>query len=577
MILERITSPEDVKKLKRAELALLCDELRRFLVESVARTGGHLASNLGAVELTVAIHRVYDTARDRLVFDVGHQCYVHKALTGRRELFSTLRQFEGLAGFPKPGESIHDAFVAGHASNSVSVALGMARARTLSGADYSVVALIGDGAMTGGLAYEGLNDAGASGEPLVVILNDNGMSIDPNVGGVAVHLGRLRLRPGYYRFKKWYHAVMDRLPGGRALYRFNHRIKTNLKKALYPCSMFEDMGFTYLGPVNGHNVEQLSTVLAWARELDCPVLVHVLTQKGKGYLPAEEQPERCHGMPPFDPASGIPAQQAPDFSYIFGHELVELAGEDKRICAITAAMGPGTGLQEFAAAWPKRFFDVGIAEGHAVSMAAGMAKQGMIPVFAVYSSFLQRSFDMLIHGRGPPGSPRGAGGGPGRPGGGRRRHPPRLSGRRVSHPDPRLHRAVPRLLPGAADHAPGRPGHGWPRGRPLSPGRGGTPLPGLGRQSLRCSAPGDGHHDGFLRYPHGRGPDGGRPALGAGRVRRDHQTQHHRSRSARLRRRCWTPSAALGGCWCWRTALRTALWDSGWPPLPPRRGSLPRR
>ena len=397
MILERITSPEDVKKLKRAELALLCDELRRFLVESVARTGGHLASNLGAVELTVAIHRVYDTARDRLVFDVGHQCYVHKALTGRRELFSTLRQFEGLAGFPKPGESIHDAFVAGHASNSVSVALGMARARTLSGADYSVVALIGDGAMTGGLAYEGLNDAGASGEPLVVILNDNGMSIDPNVGGVAVHLGRLRLRPGYYRFKKWYHAVMDRLPGGRALYRFNHRIKTNLKKALYPCSMFEDMGFTYLGPVNGHNVEQLSTVLAWARELDCPVLVHVLTQKGKGYLPAEEQPERCHGMPPFDPASGIPAQQAPDFSYIFGHELVELAGEDKRICAITAAMGPGTGLQEFAAAWPKRFFDVGIAEGHAVSMAAGMAKQGMIPVFAVYSSFLQRSYDMLIH------------------------------------------------------------------------------------------------------------------------------------------------------------------------------------
>ena len=217
MILERITSPEDVKKLKRAELALLCDELRRFLVESVARTGGHLASNLGAVELTVAIHRVYDTARDRLVFDVGHQCYVHKALTGRRELFSTLRQFEGLAGFPKPGESIHDAFVAGHASNSVSVALGMARARTLAGADYSVVALIGDGAMTGGLAYEGLNDAGASGEPLVVILNDNGMAIDPNVGGVAVHLGRLRLRPGYYRFKKWYHAVMDRLPGGRAL------------------------------------------------------------------------------------------------------------------------------------------------------------------------------------------------------------------------------------------------------------------------------------------------------------------------------------------------------------------------
>ena len=397
MILERISSPEDVKKLDRSELGPLCDELRRFLVESVSHTGGHLASNLGAVELTVAIHRVYDTARDRLVFDVGHQCYVHKALTGRQELFSTLRQFGGLAGFPKPGESVHDAFVAGHASNSVSVALGMARARTLSGEDYSVVALIGDGAMTGGLAYEGLNDAGASGEPMVVILNDNGMSIDPNVGGVAVHLSRLRLRPGYYRFKKWYHALMERLPGGRALYRFNHRVKTNLKKAIYPCSMFEDMGFTYLGPVDGHNVEQLATVLAWARELACPVLVHVRTRKGKGYRPAEERPERSHGVPPFDPAVGIPEQQAPDFSYVFGHELVELAGKDRRICAITAAMGPGTGLQEFASAWPKRFFDVGIAEGHAVSMAAGMAKQGMIPVFAVYSSFLQRSFDMLFH------------------------------------------------------------------------------------------------------------------------------------------------------------------------------------
>ena len=328
---------------------------------------------------------------------MGHQCYVHKALTGRRELFSTLRQFGGLAGFPKPSESVHDAFVAGHASNSVSVALGMARARTLRGEDYSVAALIGDGAMTGGLAYEGLNDAGASGEPMVVILNDNGMSIDPNVGGISTHLGRLRLRPGYYRFKKGYHAVMRRLPGGRKLYRVIHRIKTNIKKAIYPCSMFEDMGFTYLGPVDGHNLEQLTNTLAWAKELDCPVLVHVRTVKGKGYTPAEEQPERCHGVPPFDPARGIPRQQSVDFSYVFGHELVELAGLDKRICAITAAMGDGTGLQEFSAAWPKRFFDVGIAEGHAVSLAAGMSKQGMVPVFAVYSSFLQRGFDMLIH------------------------------------------------------------------------------------------------------------------------------------------------------------------------------------
>lgn len=397
MILQRISSSEDVKKLNQAELTELCSELRRFLVERVAVTGGHLASNLGTVELTVAIHRVYDTARDRLVFDVGHQCYVHKALTGRQADFSALRQFGGLSGFPKPEESIHDAFVAGHASNSVSVALGMARARSLKGEDYGVVALIGDGALTGGLAYEGLSDAGDSGEPLVVILNDNGMSIDPNVGGVAAHLGQLRNRPGYYRFKKGYRAVMEKLPGGRGLYRTLHGIKTNLKKAIYPCSMFEDMGFTYLGPVDGHNVEQLCTTLAWAKELKCPVLVHVKTVKGKGFAPAEQHPELCHGVGPFDPVLGPEQKQKEDFSAVFGGELTKLAGERSKVCAITAAMGPGTGLQGFSAAWPERFFDVGIAEGHAVAMAAGMAKEGAVPVFAVYSTFLQRSFDMLIH------------------------------------------------------------------------------------------------------------------------------------------------------------------------------------
>ena len=397
MILERIASPADVKRLNGGELELLCGELRRFLVERGSRTGGNGPSTLGAGVLRVARPRTYDTARDRLVFDVGHQCYVHKALTGRRELFGSLRQLGGLSGFPKPEESVHDAFVAGHASNSVSVALGMARARTLAGADYAVAALIGDGALTGGLAYEGLNDAGASGEPLVVILNDNGMSIDPNVGGVATHLSRLRLRPGYYRFKKGYHAVMNRLPGGKRVYDFNHRIKRNVKRAIYPCSMFEDMGFTYLGPVDGHNLDQLCTTLAWARELNCPVLLHVRTIKGKGYASAESQPERSHGVSPFDPAVGIVCEQKVDFSYVFGHELVELAGRDRRICAVTAAMAEGTGLQEFSSAWPKRFFDVGIAEGHAVAMAAGMARQGMIPVLAVYSSFLQRGFDMLIH------------------------------------------------------------------------------------------------------------------------------------------------------------------------------------
>jgi len=397
LILERISSPSDIKNLNTKQLELLCGELRRFLLESVARTGGHLASNLGAVELTVAIHRLYDTSRDRLVFDVGHQCYIHKALTGRRELFSTLRQFGGLAGFPRPDESVHDAFVAGHASNSVSVALGMARARTLQGDPYSIVVLIGDGALTGGLAYEGLNDAGASGEPMVVILNDNGMSIDPNVGGVAHHLSRLRLRPGYYRFKKGYRALLAHLPGGGRIYRFNHKIKSGVKRTIYPCSMFEDMGFTYLGPVDGHNMEQLCTTLAWAKELNGPVLVHVHTQKGHGYPAAEKQPERCHGVPPFDPKVGVVERQTVDFSNVFGRELTELAGRDKRLCAITAAMSEGTGLQEFASVWPHRFFDVGIAEGHAVSMAAGMAKQGLVPVFAVYSSFLQRGFDMLIH------------------------------------------------------------------------------------------------------------------------------------------------------------------------------------
>ena len=397
MILEHITSPGDVKKLERSQLPVLCGELRQFLVDSVSRTGGHLASNLGAVELTVAIHRVFDTSRDRLVFDVGHQCYVHKALTGRRELFSTLRQFGGLGGFPRPDESVHDAFVAGHASNSVSVALGMARARTLRGEDYAVAALIGDGALTGGLAYEGLNDAGDSREPLVVILNDNGMSIDPNVGGISAHLSRLRLRPGYFAFKRGYRALLSRLPGGMALYRFNHRIKTGIKKAIYPCSLFEDMGFTYLGPVDGHNVEQLCSTLAWAKEMGCPVLVHVRTVKGKGYIPAERKPELCHGVAPFDPSVGIAENHGEDFSARFGRALTALAAEDPRICAVTAAMAEGTGLGSFAHAFPRRFFDVGIAEGHAVSMAAGMAKQGMVPVFAVYSTFLQRSFDMLIH------------------------------------------------------------------------------------------------------------------------------------------------------------------------------------
>ena len=303
----------------------------------------------------------------------------------------------GLSGYPQPAESVHDAFIAGHASNSVSVALGMARARTLLGQDYQVLALIGDGALTGGLSYEGLNDAGASGEPLVVILNDNGMSITPNVGGMSRHLAYIRTRASYYRFKKFYRQALGRLPGGRAVYRFNHRLKTALKKMIFPCTMFEDMGFTYLGPVDGHNIEQLCTTLRWAKGLDCPVLVHVKTEKGKGYPPAEANPDRFHGLGPFDAKTGAAPEAAEDFSAVFGRTMEQLAQEDGRVCAITAAMVEGTGLGGFARYFPDRFFDVGIAEGHAVAMAAGMAKQGMVPVFAVYSAFLQRGYDMLLH------------------------------------------------------------------------------------------------------------------------------------------------------------------------------------
>lgn len=393
-ILERINSSNDIKKLPEEELEPLCQELRDYMISSISRTGGHLASNLGAVELTVALHRVYDTSRDRVVFDVGHQSYVHKIITGRRDSFCTLRQHGGLSGFPKPYESEDDAFIAGHASNSVSVALGMARARTLSHADYDVAAIIGDGALSGGLAYEGLANAAAIGEPLVVILNDNNMSINENVGGTAHLLESLRVRPGYISFKRWYRDVFTKLPG---LYKFNHAIKEWLKKRLLPGNVFSGMGMYYLGPVDGHDITKLETVIRWARELRKPVLVHVVTKKGKGYKYAEEHPEKFHGVGRFDIETGELHDSGDCFSAKMGESLSRLADNDGRIIGITAAMSSGTGMDVFSAAHPDRFFDVGIAEGHAVSMAGGMAKQGMVPVFAVYSSFLQRGYDMLIH------------------------------------------------------------------------------------------------------------------------------------------------------------------------------------
>ena len=398
---------EQLEKTKRSpilgavsdqEAAELCRTLREELIRDVSQTGGHLASNLGAVELTVALHRVLDTRRDRLVFDVGHQCYLHKMLTGRREQMSTLRQFGGIAGYPKPSESGHDAFVAGHASNSVAVALGMAQARDVLGGDYQVAALIGDGALTGGLAYEGLSNGGQYRGQLLVILNDNGMSIAQNVGAVAQHLASQRLKPQYLSFKQGYRKVMGSFWLGRKLYRVTHSVKKALKQSILPCSMFENMGFTYLGPVDGHDVAYLTKILRYAVSLKEPVLLHVRTVKGKGFAPAERNPDAFHGVSPFHPETGEPKKASGEnFSSVFGRTMVRLARNDPRICALTAAMVGGTGLDGFAQAYPGRFFDVGIAEGCAVSMAAGMAKQGAVPVFAVYSTFLQRSYDMLLH------------------------------------------------------------------------------------------------------------------------------------------------------------------------------------
>jgi len=390
--------PERLSGLTDQQAKQVCDELREKIIDSVSRTGGHLASSLGVVELTVALHRVYDLDTDRLVFDVGHQCYAHKILTGRGAMMDTLRQLGGLSGFPKPNEHRADAFIAGHASNAVSVALGMARARTLNKEDYHVVALFGDGAMTGGLTYEGLSNAGQSGEPIVVILNDNGMSITKNVGGVAEHLAHQRLKPQYLEFKKIYRRITGKGALGRGLYRVTHRAKQIVKDALLSGSIFEDMGFTYLGPVDGHDVKQLTRLLHYAKELDGPVLLHVKTVKGKGYPPAEREPDKFHGVGPFRREDGsLLSEGKPNFSAVFGQTMCELAEEHEELCLITAAMQSGTGLDAWAEAHPERFFDVGIAEEHAAAMAAGMAKQRALPVFAVYSSFLQRSYDMLLH------------------------------------------------------------------------------------------------------------------------------------------------------------------------------------
>lgn len=396
-ILENIHTHADLIQLDAQQRQTLCREIREFLISHVSKTGGHVASNLGVVELTVALETVYNTSKDRLVFDVGHQSYIHKLLTDRQEGFNRLRQLGGMAGFPKPSESDADAFVAGHASSSVSVALGMARARTLTGQDYDVVTLLGDGAATGGMVYEGLNDAAVSGEPMVIVLNDNAMSIDKNVGGMATHLRHLRTKERYLGMKERYRKFMMRVPGGKFIYRLTHGVKDRLRRMLIPTTIFESMGFTYLGPVDGHNVESLISLLRIARDMKRPVVLHVMTRKGMGYQPAEEHPKLFHGIGKFDPITGEPLKNSDiTFSDVFGRTMVELGHADSRLCAITAAMPGGTGLLEFKKQFQDRFFDVGIAEEHAVSMAGGLAKQGMVPVVALYSTFLQRSYDMIL-------------------------------------------------------------------------------------------------------------------------------------------------------------------------------------
>lgn len=390
-ILDMIQCPKDLKKLTDQQLSTLCQEIRKFLVSSVSRTGGHLASNLGVVELTVMIHRLFDSPHDHIVFDVGHQSYTHKLLTGRKEAFSRLRKTGGLSGFPRPAESVHDAFIAGHASNSVSAALGIAQAALLQGEDSYTIAVIGDGALTGGEAYEALNNAGRSGTRLIVVLNHNDMSISKNVGAFAKYLSSLRSSRRYLRMKRHVESVLLHTPlVGKPLHGWLRRSKSILRRVVYPSTFFEDMGFHYLGPIDGHNLKDLDSALSRAKELSAPVVVQVETVKGKGYLSAEENPGEYHAVSP-STSSGE------NYSEVAGRFLLSLADQNDKICAITAAMKYGTGLQYFAASHRERFFDVGIAEEHAVTFAGGLAANGMIPVFCVYSSFLQRGYDQIIH------------------------------------------------------------------------------------------------------------------------------------------------------------------------------------
>lgn len=398
-ILNNITNPKDLKKLNYEDKKELAEEIRSYIIDVVSKNGGHLASNLGVVELTIALHSIFDTPKDKIIWDVGHQTYVHKILTGRKNQMKTLRMLDGISGFPKTTESEYDCFNTGHSSTSISAALGMARARDILNENYKVIAVIGDGALTGGMAEEALNDAGASKSNIIVVLNDNEMSISKNVGGISLLLGKMRTKNVYTKANEKVRVRMGNIPKvGNKIVKLTSRIKNSIKQIFISKMYFEDIGYTYLGPVDGNDIEAVEEILEQSKKCKGPVLVHVVTKKGKGYKLAEKNPSKFHGTAPFDKKTGeVLKTKSKDYSKVFGEKLVEIAKNDNRIVAITAAMADGTGLSEFKKKYPKRFFDVGIAEQHAIGMAAGMAKSGLIPVVPIYSSFYQRAYDQVIH------------------------------------------------------------------------------------------------------------------------------------------------------------------------------------
>jgi len=396
-LLEQINSPKDLKKLTLEEKETLSQEIRDLIIDVTSKNGGHVASNLGVVELTIALHSIFDTPNDKIVWDVGHQCYVHKILTGRREEFQNIRKLGGISGFPKICESEYDNFNTGHSSTSISIATGMARARDILNENYEVVAVIGDGSLTGGMALEALNDAGSSKTNVKVILNDNEMSISKNVGGIPLYLSKMRTKTGYTKSNRKIKAIVNKIPYiGKPIISFAHYTKQIIKRAVFRNMYFEDIGFTYLGPVDGHDIKKLEDILERSKKINGPVLIHVVTKKGKGYKLAEENPDKFHGISAYDKETGE-VKKSKNYSKVFGEKLVKMASEDKRIVAVTAAMRDGTGLKEFAEKFPDRFFDVGIAEQHALGLIAGMARAGLKPVLPIYSSFLQRGYDQIIH------------------------------------------------------------------------------------------------------------------------------------------------------------------------------------